>query len=423
MQIINNFNLELLSTHLPSAFHSAPIVVHPDQFTDSQNHHDSEVWYIQQGCGTLTCNLAECSVKTGDLIVFNPFEHHAIYNNSTDDLRFTAYWYNDWEKINKVATEFFNSAATTKNVIILTKADSNSKNHEPSQSALAKVLNHNDASYIEINQEEKLHLKLDKYLIYKLGLRYEQSEYYLSHEKSLLTKFVQDVKHIPISLDTVYQALYILQQINNAGNSVILSNQSDFYTYAIFVPHIINILDQHALKYYPKIVLTEPINGCHDSINQQINLLLDILNKLNPYLTNYSNIIPEPGQWLSDDILFFNDIRKLMLEFNHFTQYETFNINSILLTIKKCALEISCYIDRSIQLTNLADERYSRTRMALNIHGVSVLLEMLQPFLCNMEEIMNKLLNTNFIHNSNQQQIQFGTQINFDQIIIQLRGR
>ncbi len=53
-----------------------------------QNHHDSEIWIIRSGKGTLFTDNRCVEVKPGDVIVFSPFDYHYVTNSGPDYLVF-----------------------------------------------------------------------------------------------------------------------------------------------------------------------------------------------------------------------------------------------------------------------------------------------------------------------------------------------
>ncbi|EHL31244.1 class I tRNA ligase family protein [Legionella drancourtii] len=104
MKILNNYTLEeahLFVASIAVPFFSSDLSLTVAQETDTQNHHEQEIWFIKSGTGIIKSGSYTQTVVTGDLIFLESFEHHSILNIGNSELSFVAFWYADWLKINE----------------------------------------------------------------------------------------------------------------------------------------------------------------------------------------------------------------------------------------------------------------------------------------------------------------------------------
>jgi len=75
------------------------VVVAPMEKTNIHNHHDRECWSVTSGEGLLSSGTQHVVIGAGDHVEFAPFEAHMIANRKGEELRFTTYWFVDWEAV------------------------------------------------------------------------------------------------------------------------------------------------------------------------------------------------------------------------------------------------------------------------------------------------------------------------------------
>ncbi|GAC1405717.1 MAG: hypothetical protein NVSMB6_00730 [Burkholderiaceae bacterium] len=97
MKITNTFpeSIDVQSDQI----NTRDIVVAPAGKTNTHNHHDREFWRITAGEGLLSSGSRQVTIRPGDHLELTPFEAHTVANKGTEELRFTTYWYADWNSV------------------------------------------------------------------------------------------------------------------------------------------------------------------------------------------------------------------------------------------------------------------------------------------------------------------------------------
>ncbi|NTZ87348.1 cupin domain-containing protein [Burkholderia metallica] len=79
--------------------HIREMVVAPEGKTRIHNHHDRECWSMTSGEGFLSSGDRHIPIHAGEHVEFAPFETHTITNRGSEELRFTARWFADWDAV------------------------------------------------------------------------------------------------------------------------------------------------------------------------------------------------------------------------------------------------------------------------------------------------------------------------------------
>nr|WP_240155522.1 class I tRNA ligase family protein [Pantoea multigeneris] len=87
-------------------FGTAHCSVKSFQHSVSHCHHEKESFYIIKGSGYIICNNVKSEIKAGDLIIFEQFDKHAIYNDCDDELHFITLWWEDVKNQKQSSEEY-----------------------------------------------------------------------------------------------------------------------------------------------------------------------------------------------------------------------------------------------------------------------------------------------------------------------------
>ncbi|MBD0476732.1 MULTISPECIES: class I tRNA ligase family protein [Acinetobacter calcoaceticus/baumannii complex] len=82
-------------------FGSAICKVNPKQNSQLHRHNEKECFYIISGQGLIKCNDELSPINKDDLLIFDQFDLHSIYNESDEPLEFISIWWNDIENLIK----------------------------------------------------------------------------------------------------------------------------------------------------------------------------------------------------------------------------------------------------------------------------------------------------------------------------------
>lgn len=498
MRILNNFTLEqvhLLLTDITTPVYSSDLTLAVAQETDSQNHHEQEIWFIKYGAGIIKSGAYAQVVVAGDLILLDSFEHHSILNTASSDLSFIAFWYADWPQINEYISNFNLDETTASNstplfilndekngeisklFLALTNAldtpyiSYDTSNHmdydinktflelkqqgqvfikkinypydEHTQQFIAfeelggkcKVchailhnischvcgyfhtkfqlvdpINRTTGSFLTVRPVNILYLSIDKSLLKQIELLYTQADDYSTVERSLLNKYSNSalldfplvcfaqlgqsinidmglpLNQLPLKIiPEIYRAFtaahfYKINLEKNKGCLFVKLVQ--FYIYAIVFQKI--LLHKNPSCSLLKVRLDNASHPANIYIDyHDVSFLLTHFYQLNDRLKPYSFIIPDPGQWISKDILFIQDIQTSIKRFFYYANIDTFNAYELNRIRKKLIFEIAEYYNYLEQIDSEINERHYRTILTLFIYAVRWLLRITNIFLGN----------------------------------------